>query len=345
MRVPATQEKYLAVCCEYLEIPSGFPGGRPGVSLVARWEKILSGPTWDVVMDIEEFKPLELDDKPTFDEFLAKYPPETSELTFTNLFIWRHSYRPCWAVVGECLCVGSGLGRHPRPDAFFLPPVGPNPLGAMRECSELLPRFERVPEALALAAERDAGLGASATLDRDQCDYLYEVDALVTLAGAKLKDKRKKYNAFLQEYPDYEYKDCEAVLLEDCRKIQEKWYGAAAISGNPSLEAEHVAVQEAFDHHEELGFDGGVLFVEGNPVAFTLGEPLNPETVVVHIEKADVNFTGSYQAINQMFLERSAAARGKEFVNREQDLGIPGLRRAKKSYAPARLVNKYVVEA
>lgn len=300
-----------------------------------------------ILMDYEAFKPLELDDKATFDKFFREFPPEVSELTFTNLFIWRGVYHPRWAIISECLCI---VSCPPNKSMFFYSPIGLNPLGAIKEISRNFRnnrpslRFERIPEPLAKEVEKTADLKVRIAYDRANCDYLYEIDALVALSGSKLKDKRKKYNRFLQQYPQYEYKTCETILVEDCRKIQEKWYSSMVLNDDPSLEAEHIAVEQAFDHHEELGFDGGVIFVDGKPIAFTLGEALNPNTVVIHIEKADLAFEGSYQAINQMFLERSTCAAKKVYVNREQDLGLPGLRRAKQSYNPVKLVGKYIVE-
>ncbi len=299
---------------------------------------------WVILIDYSAFKPLELSDKTIFENYLQAHPPSTSELTFTNQFIWRKTYAPHWAVIAGCLCI---VSKPQTEDEFFFPPVGDNPIGAIKELIGMVQqenrpiRFERVSESLTLSVQESGDVPLTVEYSRDQSDYIYGIDDLVSLSGNKLKDKRKKFNRFLQKYPQHDYKTCQTILVEDCMKIQEKWYNSMAINGDTSLEAEHVAVQEAFDHHDELGFDGGVIFVEGNPVAFTLGEALNPDTVVIHIEKADIEYEGSYQAINQMFLERGESVQGKKFVNREQDLGVPGLRRAKKSYAPIQLVKKY----
>ena len=108
-----------------------------------------------------------------------------------------------------------------------------------------------------------------------------------------------------------------------------------------TLRAEASAVEEVLANADALGVTGGCIEVDGQVEAFTLGELLNPETVVIHIEKANAAFHGLYQVINQQFLEQSWP--NIEYVNREQDLGVPGLRKAKESYLPHHMVEKFVV--
>ena len=108
-----------------------------------------------------------------------------------------------------------------------------------------------------------------------------------------------------------------------------------------SLRAEARAVKEVLEHLGELHITGGAILVNDRVQAFTLGEPLNRDTVVIHIEKASPDLHGAFQAINHEFLVQEGA--GWEYVNREQDLGEPGLRQAKESYHPVRMVEKFVV--
>lgn len=297
---------------------------------------------------MDAFKPLKLEDKERVTAFFRAHPPVTSELTFTNLFMWQHVYHPRWTVVEGCLVFKCGPGEEPG-DQYFLPPVGERPLDAVqalcrvgRERGEPT-RFERVPEELAQRVRRLPGLDCEVKLDRNNSDYLYSLEKLLTLTGGKLKSKRKLYQRFRRAHPDFKVKTCETVDVEDCRAVQDKWYGSLALNDDPSLELEHEAVQRIFDHHDELDFEGVLIFVGGEPVAFTFGEALNPTTVVIHVEKADLRFKGAYQAVSVLFLEMSQCAKGKTHVNREQDLGLPGLRKAKLSYDPEYLVHKYVV--
>lgn len=297
-------------------------------------------------MQYSDFTPLALDDKPTIDRFFREYPPEISELTFTNLFIWKDTYHPAWAIHEECLC----LVAHPEsPKEFFYPPVGPNARAATMDLHALVHatggnfRMERVPEELARALQDVDEPDFHVEDDRDNADYLYSYEKLLSLSGGALKSKRKLYRRFLRKYPTHTYKPCRDVDVADCKKIERAWYNENATAAEPGLRNEYKAVMAAMDFHDELDFEGGAIFVGEDPVALTFGEGLNPDTIVVHVEKANTDYDGAYQAISRMFLENSQCCQDREFVNREQDLGIPGLRRAKKSYDPIRLVKKWMV--
>lgn len=121
--------------------------------------------------------------------------------------------------------------------------------------------------------------------------------------------------------------------------MQTAWCDLRECHLDPGLKAEDYAVQRALDHFDRLSCLGGVLVVEGRVEAFSLGEPLRPEMAVIHIEKGNPQIKGIYAAMNQMFLEQTFS--GVELVNREQDLGEPGLREAKQSYRPVAMVDKF----
>ncbi|UCC68759.1 MAG: DUF2156 domain-containing protein, partial [Armatimonadota bacterium] len=123
--------------------------------------------------------------------------------------------------------------------------------------------------------------------------------------------------------------------------LQDRWCDEKHCDLVATLRAEARAVKEVLERFDRLGVSGGCIEVEGRIEAFTLGELLNPETVVLHIEKANAAFHGLYQVVNQRFLEEAWLE--VRYVNREQDLGVPGLRRAKESYRPEHMVEKFVV--
>ena len=297
------------------------------------------------IPEFPELAGLGLEHREQIGKHLRRHPPQISELTFTNLLIWADTYRPelCWW--REWLCV---LLRPQYRAPFFLPPVGegdPEPV-----CAELLAwlatggqgaSIERVsaPMAGALAAP---GRAFRVTPDRDNSDYLYRREGLATLAGRKYHAKRTNINK-LESSHRWEYRELTPELVGACRELQEQWCELKGCdAGGPALQGEHLAVMRLLDHYPELGVRGGVVMVEGRVAAFTAGEQLNANTAVVHVEKADPILPGLYQVINREFARSWAPL---EYLNREQDMGDPGLRRAKESYFPHHMVDKYIVQA
>ncbi len=288
------------------------------------------------------FKPLELADREFIREALWAFQPETSELTFTNLFIWRQHYGLFWCLAGEHLLLVSRPAQGPP---FALPPVGPGSrlhlarrlLAWLREeLGQISPCLERADARLAQEAESAADLRIEPL--RDHFDYLYATAELISLSGRKYHDKHNHLNAFRRNYP-FTYETMEERHLAACEELADAWCRLKRCAEDLNRFSEWEAVKEALKHFGPLGLTGGVLLIEGRMAAFSLGELLNRETAVIHIEKADPAVRGSYAAINQQFLEHAWS--GVPYVNREQDLGEPGLRTAKLSYHPVRLVEKF----
>ena len=174
--------------------------------------------------------------------------------------------------------------------------------------------------------------------DRDNFDYLYRVTELSDLAGTQFHDKKNLLNQFQSKY-HYTFAPLTPELLEECLRFQHEWCEEKRCELIEGLCQENCAVQTMLRHFVPLALLGGALLVDEQLAAFTLAEPLNPETLVIHVEKARSGITGIYQAINREFLRHQTQA--FSFVNREQDLGIEGLRKAKLSYNPLRLIRKY----
>jgi hypothetical protein len=177
--------------------------------------------------------------------------------------------------------------------------------------------------------------------DRDNFDYLYSVKSLSTLAGKKLDGKRNHVNKFKKLY-NYKYEELSDSNLKDCKDILEKWSIQRNYAEQSSLIVERKANYDVLEHYNELKLKGAVIKVNGVSEAFTVGEQLNRNTVVVHIEKANSDIHGLYPLINQQFLINQWSY--MEYVNREQDLGIEGLGHAKLSYNPVDFVKKFNVE-
>lgn len=292
------------------------------------------------VPQFPQFKNLSMEDKPLLDAVFARFPPFISEFTFTNLFIWRHAYQLKISRFQDFICLFSEKGEN----SFFFPPIGQ---GDMVKCYRFLFQYleeKGVPKRISRVSEEGVAQidskteGFVAELDRDQSDYIYLTQDLIQLQGRKYHRKRNHIKQFKEKY-SYQYIPLTPEWISECLRLETAWCDLRQCEIIPGLVNESIAIKEAFNHFEELGVKGGTIQINGKVEAFTLGEPLNRETVVIHIEKANPAFDGLYTVINQAFLEHQWLE--YTYVNREQDLGEEGLRKAKESYFPHHMINKY----
>jgi len=278
-------------------------------------------------------RPLTLDDNQFVTEYLRRFPPVVSELTFTNLFAWRHT-RPIW--IDECKDSLLVFAETKTGMVLLGNPVGPVPLAQVFDAyGSRISGAERFPK----EKLTDISLppGATVVEDRDNADYVYRREDLAILAGRHFTKKRNHINQCLAAY-DCQYEMITPETVPECLAMQERWCTDRECKIEPGLRGEDQAIEETLRHYEEFPLTGAAIRIEGRIEAFTVGEPLNPSTAVTHFEKAMPQFQGLAQVINQWFARDNLA--GFAYVNREQDLGIPGLRRAKESYSPDHLVEK-----
>ena len=305
-------------------------------------------------MDLSTGKPIELTDKSLFDEYFSKYPPESSEFTFTNLFMWRNYYNFLFIEYNGHLILYSNdyLKNRKQPiiaDSndyiYFFPPIGPSPDKIIIELFENLGNIEvhRVPEDICeklVESDKFSKLNLDCLEDRNNWDYVYSKEEILNLAGNKFRQNRRWLQKFLSNY-NYDFRLISENDIEKCKELQLEWCVMRACTEDESLEAEQEAIYEALNNYSELGFSGGLLCVDDKCAAYTFGEMLNSKTLVIHIEKAHMEYEGSYQAINNFFLKNCCV--DAIYINREQDLGIEGLRRAKESYKPIKMNKKSII--
>ena len=163
---------------------------------------------------------------------------------------------------------------------------------------------------------------------------------MIQLSGRRYHSKKNHLNRFIKSY-EFEYLNLDVELVECFLDMQEEWCQLNECTDDTSLLSEDYAIHTALTCFEDMDFSGGAIRIDSKLEAFSLGEPLNNKTAVIHIEKANPEIPGLYCAINQMFC--SNAWSHMAYINREQDLGIEGLRKAKASYYPHHMVNKYIV--
>jgi len=290
------------------------------------------------------FKPIGIEDRDIIQRILWMYQPQTSELTFTNLFIWRSHYGVEWSLYRDWLLV---LCTSNTDGPYALQPTGgPHRLEVVRMLLHWLrdergvrqPRIDRAAQRLISEIEDAEDLFVEPV--RDHFDYVYRSEDLIRLVGRKYHSRRNHINTFLKAYT-FNYDSLDEEHVEACLDVAANWCERRRCEDDMSLMDEWEAVRQALIHFTSLKIQGGAIFVEGKVEAFTLGELLNDETAVVHIEKANPDIRGLYAVINQQFCEKSWQK--VPHVNREQDLGVRGLRQAKLAYHPERLIEKFQI--
>lgn len=291
-----------------------------------------------------EFKPIELSDRAQITDRLGRYRPRTSELTFTNLFIWRTYFGWEWSMLDDLLII---ISPSAPGGPFALPPIGDGPRAeAARSVVAYLGSDRAATPACVqradkrLADELSAAGGFVVEQTREHFDYVYATADLIELAGRKYHAKRNFINRFRMEY-EFTYEPLADRHIAACLELSDEWCRARRCWDDLGLSGEHEAVREALSSYKDLGLWGGVIIMDGSVRAFTLGEALNDDTAVIHVEKADPAIRGLYAMINREFCAQALSAFA--YVNREQDLGDEGLRKAKESYFPVRLEEKYRV--
>jgi hypothetical protein len=181
---------------------------------------------------------------------------------------------------------------------------------------------------------------------RNSFDYVYDIQRLCTLSGKKLQSKRNHCNRFEAEHPNYQVVPLDDALLEQCRSFTHRWYEDHAHLHNPAdYEKEQIAIEKAFQHYKSMEMDGIALFCDLGLVGFSMGNQIREDMFDVNYEKALAAVNGAYPMVNREF---ARYLRHKyptlRLLNREDDMGIPGLRRAKESYYPDILLEKFVGE-
>ena len=273
------------------------------------------------------FKEITLSDRDAVTALIYPSDKRFCEYTFGNMYCWAKNY-------GIKLCIADGALTMGNPDKKrFNYPVGPN-------AKELYQRLlELYPDATFSCLDENEAAGKDCEEMQDRFDYIYESEKLATLTGKKLAAKRNHINAFLADGEWYtkEITEADIPLLTAFNKA----WCAGLCEKDESLRAEMCAAKCGLENFSALGYRGLMLYKNGKLCAYTYGERINGDTFCVHVEKADTDVRGAYQMINREFARLLSTE--FKYLNREDDAGDPGLRRAKLSYLPTQLGKKYVL--
>ncbi len=285
-----------------------------------------------------KFEPVTMDLQSEYNELIKNTLQTASDFSFANVYGWAEEYGLTMAFDHDLAWI-----RQSRPETLYWAPVG-NWSIDWQKAVKSLPgpaKIVRIPERLAMIWQKELP-EMRIESDRDHWDYLYSVSELIELKGNRFHKKKNLYNQFIKNY-DYKYVELEKTYIEKALALQTEWCLWKECDDSGALEAENHVIVRVFSRWDEIrGLFGAGLMVGQDMVAYTVAEALSDDTVVIHFEKGCPGYKGVYQAINRLFLKNSAG--GFEMVNREQDLGDKGLKKAKESYNPLGYLKKFTAE-
>ena len=286
------------------------------------------------------FLPLSWNDRERYNALYSASPVRASEYSFFALWGWLES-NPLDLAWSDNLCWLRSYGHK----AGFCAPVGD---WDAVEWGRVIPQhFAKgdvlldVPDKLAARLSDTPGLELLITEARSEWEYLYKVSDLIELKGNKYAQKRAHVKAFLSNY-NWEYVPLLPEDFPEVIRFHNEWCSQHKCDSIPGLASECRALLRAIEYWDDFPFAGAMLKADGKIIGYTIAEELDDETIDIRFEKALIKYSGSYQALNRLFLQRQGSSYA--IVNREEDMGCPGMRDSKTSYNPSDFVKKYRVE-
>lgn len=292
------------------------------------------------------FKAIELSDKPLIDECLANNTFRACDYCFTNLFTWQSKFKTSFAVADKTLFISY---NDINDGLCYMMPIGQMPLNNAMQLMINDSKEKNIPFIMKGITERMWTCIDSVmpnvfkySEDRDNAEYIYTSEKLIGLAGRKLQPKRNHINNFKSSYSDWQYSALTTQdELKECSLMLDKWEDLNVAKAQDSLRFDYIATKTMLDNFSAMCLHGGLIRVNGEIVAFTIGEQLTSDTFVIHVEKALTQIRGAYTMINQQFAANAAAQ--YKYINREEDMGMEYLRQAKMSYSPDILLHERVL--
>lgn len=280
------------------------------------------------------FTPLTIKDRDIYLKYYdyEKYPH--SQYNFTTLYIWRRYLNTAYSLEDGCFII-----RHtPNNKTIYMFPVG-------------YKNQSLVAEKLISVNDENVGLNC---VTKDMCDmlkfkdkmlitdarynydYVYETQKLITLSGKKLHGKRNHINKFLNTYSNYRFEPICKENTADCFDITDQWFKSKYENVNDYAKEEYNSIKDILNNMDVFSCKGLILYVNDKPAAYSVGEYMSNDTALIHIEKATGEFEGSYPMINNLMCKHIFS--DTKYINREEDMAIENLRRAKLSYYPHHFV-------
>ncbi len=288
-----------------------------------------------------DFQEIKIEDKDKLNQFLSKSDFRNCDFSFSNIYCWGPKYRTSYAIDGGFLFLRFLAGGK---KAGYMFPLGDGCLKTALETiisdsKERNEPFRMYALTRKMFEKVEAVYPEKFDYETNPSwfEYIYNTEDLINLRGKKLQSKRNHINKFKKTYR-YEYLPITPDIIPECLELYSKWCKENGNCNDPSLVDERNSVNRAFSNFEQLGLTGGALRVDGTIIAYSYGQPLTTDTFGVHAEKSLYNIDGGFSMMNQQFAENVCS--GYAYMNREEDLGLESLRKAKLSYQPAILLEK-----
>ena len=282
------------------------------------------------MLSLGDFRKVELHDKSVFDDFYSRFPPSHSSDLFTSIISWEEYAEYHYVVQENCLILLSKTDK----DVQLRIPIGSFRIELLDQVMALA-RKEHSSISYIKSTEKDLLLHQYPSLtfieDRDLYDYVYRASDLATLPGTAYAKIRNRLHKFTKETPPT-VEDISDENMDDVHEFLKRWCLWKDCASDEILENERKAIVFSMAHFFELGLSGIALRIDGTIEAVSVFEQMNADTAVIHFEKGSPDYDGVYKAVN---MEAASRLQTKvSFIDREEDLGIPGLRKAKLSYHP-----------
>lgn len=294
------------------------------------------------------YKQIELSDKEKIDKCLEGNTFRACDFCFTNLLSWNPKFKTKYHIIEDTLFLRfiDVTDEH-----YYMMPIGSMDVKKAIELMKDDAKENGIPFQMKAISHNMWEIINSVLPgefeyihDRDNDEYIYLSEKLINLSGKKLQSKRNHINRFKAENPNWEYISINSPeIIEECRNMLNIWENSKeSEEEKDSLQFDSLATRLMLDNFDAFGLKGGAIRIDDKMIAFTIGERLTRDSFVVHVEKAFSNINGAYTIINQQFVKNEASE--FTYINREEDMGIESLRKAKKSYYPEILLEEGFVK-
>ncbi len=298
---------------------------------------------------LESFRKPEISDWELIASYLHKFPDANCAKTVGNIILWSGFYHIEFTIYKNVLLLKNKRKETPYCLAF---PVGEDEevKQVITDLMEMAKAEDKELQFYAVTEDEFERLESwfpdtfQIQYDRDSADYIYVTEKLATLSGKKYQAKRNHINRLNVTYKDrWQYEPITEDNKDECIEMLHAWYEKQEVAEDANEQKAEIEVAEkSLQHMKELHMKGGLIRIDGKVIAFCVGEQACEKTFIVHIEKAFADIQGAYPLINQQFVKNELFGK-YEFVNREEDMGLEGLRKAKLSYHPVFLLEKGIV--
>lgn len=299
--------------------------------------------------------PITIEERPILEEYLKGFEYGTSGLSFTSLYMWRNINNFSWQMIGDYMCI-AGLSHLEldKKEPFLFPPLTRTGTYDPESLNETIKEARKIFESkgyvfsIRLAPFHMLDILEKACPgefrffdDRPNYDYVYRTQDLIELKGREYHSKKNHLNYFLNHYK-YEYVPLTSAMAEQAMQFIREFNERKNLPEHEMelLKMEERAMIDVFSNLEAVGYLAAAIVIDGKIEALSIGGRINGNTVTVHVEKANTAFRGLYQLINNEFCRHVAS--NVKYINREEDMGIPGLRKAKLSYKPVKLMESHI---